>query len=360
MDYKKLLNYRFSFKDDIADTAKWPLFIAIITSAISLALIYFIFNVYGNYDVHAASNAKYEALLQEKQHLNHDLKLLLKDNQTYLSNLEAAPQSKSELANELTKLVADNKLKLVKLNTNDSAPNSKDATLVIEAEGSYAQVAHFTQAVNAKAASSEIEVLKVSKLKDKGLLHLTLGLKFSAPPHLNVSKISANNQAFKTSGRGGLFDGWQLINAGFVQVSPENQASESTFNNEASPKKDPFQAPDMPAAENKNSGDKKADAPKTSGFFLSGIMYSKKISLCVITLPTGESKVFTTGEKVNMRLSVLEIARDHVVIGARGQFASQNRAKRLKNKPIDPEQDSTFHTNPERQKTLHVGEEISL
>lgn len=360
MDYKKLLNYRFSFKDDIADTAKWPLLIAIITAAISLSLIYFIFNVYGNYDVHANSNAKYEALLQEKQHLNHDLKSLLKENQTYLSNLEAAPQSKSELANALTKLVADSKLKLVKLNTNDNTPNSKDATLVIEAEGSYAQVAHFTQSVSAKVASSEVEVLKVSKLKDKGLLHLTLGLKFATPPHLSVSKISANNQAFNPSGRGALFDGWQLIKTGFVQVTPESQVTEPPAYNEASPKKDPFQAPEMPAAENKNSGDKKAEKPKTSGFFLSGIMYSKKVSLCVITLPTGESKVFTTGDKVNMRLSILEIARDHVMIGARGQFASQIRGKRLKNKPIYPEQDASFYTNPERQKTLHLGEDISL
>jgi hypothetical protein len=360
MDYKKLLNYRFSFKDDIADTSKWPLLIAILTSAISLTLFYFIFNVYGNYDVHAAGNARYDALMQERQHLNHDLKSLLKDNQTYLSNLEAAPQTKSELANALTKLVADNKLKLVKLNTNDSAPNSKDATLVIEAEGSYAQVSSFTQAINAKVASSEVEVLKVYKLKDKGLLHLTLGLKFATPPHLKASKISANNQAFNSSGRSGLFDGWQLIKTGFVQVPPENQASEPPINNEATPKKDPFQAPEMPAAENKNGSDKKEVSAKTSGFFLSGIMYSKKVSLCVITLPTGESKVFTTGEKINTKLSIQAIARDYVVIGARGQFANQIRAKRQKNKASDTEQNSTFHTNPERQKTLHVGEEISL
>jgi len=237
MDYKKLLNYRFSFKDDIADSARWPLLIAIITSAISLTLLYFIVNVYGNYDIHAASNAKYDALLQERQHLNHDLKSLLKDNQTYLSNLEAAPQSKSELANSLTKLVADNKLKLVKLNTNDSTPNSKDATLVIEAEGSYAQVSNFTQSVNAIAASSEVEVLKVSKLKDKGLLHLTLGLKFATPPHLNVSKISANNQAFNKFSRENLFEGWHLIKTGFVQLPQESQAVEPPENVEANQKK---------------------------------------------------------------------------------------------------------------------------
>jgi len=37
-----------------------------------------------------------------------------------------------------------------------------------------------------------------------------------------------------------------------------------------------------------------------------------------------------------------------------------NYVQKTKNKPIDTEQESNFHSNPERQKTLHVGEDISL
>jgi acylphosphatase len=356
MDYKKLLNYNFSLKENFNSSAKWPLLIAIITSAICLVLTYFILNIYGNYDIHATGNAKYDALVQERQHLKSDLKLVLKDNHTYLSDLESSPKSKSELASSLTNLLSESKLKLIKLNTNDSAPNTKDATLVIEAEGTYEQVKHFTQAVNAKVASSEVEVLKISKLKDKGLLHLTLALKFNNPPHLKASSIDLNYQAFNEAPHGGMFEGWHMIKAGFVQVDPANQPNV----NDAITKKDPFQAPEIPSADTKNGADKKSENNKGSGFFLSGIMYSKKMSLCVITIPSGESKVFTAGDMVNPRLRIQAIDRDHIVLSSKVQGVSHTRSKKHRARQIEPKQENTFHINPDRQITFHLGEEILL
>ncbi|MCX7187019.1 MAG: hypothetical protein NTW57_07195 [Methylophilales bacterium] len=356
MDYKKILNYNFSLKENFNSTAKWPLLIAIITSAICLILTYFILNIYGNYDIHAAGNAKYDSLVQERQHLKNDMKLLLKDNQTYLSNLENSPKSKSELASSLTNLLSENRLKLIKLNTNDSTPNSKDETLVIEAEGSYEQILHFTQAVNAKVASSEVEVLKITKLKDKGLLHLTLALKFNNPPHLNASSINLNHQAFKEATRGGIFEGWHMIKAGFVQVDPANQPNV----NDPITKKDPFQAPETPPVDTKNGTDKKAENTNRSGFFLSGIMYSKKTSLCVITIPSGESKVFTTGDLVNQKLRIQEIGRDHIVLSSNIQGVGHIRSKKHRPRQIEPKQENTFQINPDRQITFHLGEEILL
>jgi Tfp pilus assembly protein PilO len=321
MNLNKLFSQNLLQKINLSEAAKLPLIVSILMIAASIYFLYSIFNVYQNLDIHAASKARYENLLNEKSLLKKNHALLFKSNAAYFYDLEHAPKTKSELASGIAKLIADNKLKLVKLSANEiGAVGNKNASLSIEADGSYEAIKHFTKGLHQLIAASEIQSLKLAKLKENGLLHATLNLKFSTPPQIkSFNDYYANSHDVTLVGQS-MFSGWKMMPVGFVQVDPNTNNSEATTQNEVSTKKDPFQPPQVPSeAKPPLSSDVKNQDQKSGAYYLSGIMSGKNTGLCVITLPSGLSKVFAVGDKVNAKMVVKKITASHIMVNSTRQ-----------------------------------------
>lgn len=107
----------------------------------------------------------------------------------------------------------------------------------------------------------------------------------------------------------------------FVQAD-NNPVAKVVETNETTIKKDPFQSPE-PIRTEINPATKTnvtSSEPRLVGYFLSGIIYSKHKRYCVVSLPTGESKVFKEGEKISPLLRVRKIIPGAVITNSKKSF----------------------------------------
>lgn len=324
MDFKKALH--FDIKEFIGEDAKLPLVVAALTALISLILLYLIFNVYGNYQIHASTNAQYQGLLLEKERLDHDLKSLYKKNQAEIGYLNQAPQSKSELAGVLTTVIAQSGLKLAKFNLNEQGHGAKDAALVIEADGAYKNVSIFTRSLGPALAASEVQSIKIAKLKDKGLLHVTLAIKFNKPPHLSAvpDGIGAAKVSIKDSHD--LYEGWKIIKTDF----PVSSSVDAPKPSEPTIKRDPFQPLQSTNLDSKAQSDAKP-AQENPSYLLAGILESKKGDMCVVNFASGGAKILMAHQKIDADLTIESIHKTFIV---------------------------TYSKKSRKRATVHVGEQI--
>jgi hypothetical protein len=323
MDLNKPISLSFSFEGlDIAN-AKLP-FLVSVSAVIGIFILGFLsFNAYGNYEVHNASKTQFEALSQQKITLQHQREKMLKEHADQIESLAKSPQSKSELAALLSGLLTKNGLKLSKLNSNDVAPGAggKDAAIELEADGQFQGIKSFLKEARVLVLASDVIHLKINKSKDARALHLSLAVKFTQAPKLSIPK---NNVAFIINGNPYLydtFDRWQMRRAGFVQA-PEAGSSEQTKETVTpttidAKRNDPFSSPPQPFTnkEGVNPIDpsmSQAPVKKANVMFLSGIIYSANGKFCIVVLPSGESKVFTEGEKVNAKITIGRISDESV------------------------------------------------
>ena len=324
MDLNKPLNLSFSLKGiDIAN-AKLPFAISLISVLGVLLFGYFSYGIYSNYEVHAVSKAQYETLIQQKLMLQEQRNKVFKQHADLIDELVKSPSSKSELAAVLSSLVAKNGMKIGKLASNDSGSPSvaKDAAIELEADGSFSSIRSFLAQARAFVLASDVIYLKISKSKDARLLHLSFAVKYTQPPKLEVPKQKV---AFMIKGQQyfyDTFDRWKMRQTGFVQA-PEVPAVEKPTE-VASPlpvgdlkRNDPFQAPPQPFV-NKD-GQIQADPAgvqpthkKNNVMYLSGIIYSPNKKFCIVVFPSGESKVFAEGEKINGKITVNRISDEGV------------------------------------------------
>lgn len=323
MDLNKPINLSFSFKGlDIAN-AKLPFIISLIASLGIFILGFLSFNAYGNYEVHNASKTQFEELSQQKLTLQHQREKLFKEHTEQIESLAKSPQSKSELAALLSSLVAKNGLKLSKLNSNDTSAGGggKDGAIELEADGQFQGIKSFLKQARAVVLASDVIHLKINKSKDARALHFSLAVKFTPPPKLNIPK---NNVAFIINGAPyfyDTFDRWQMRRTGFVQA-PESGLSEQAKETVAptaidAKRNDPFSSPPQPFInkEGVNPIDpsmSQAPVKKANVMFLSGIIYSANDKFCIVVLPSGESKVFTEGEKINPKITIGRISDESV------------------------------------------------
>jgi hypothetical protein len=109
--------------------------------------------------------------------------------------------------------------------------------------------------------------------------------------------------------------------AGFVESDPFAEPSGSPSAGEetaVAPSeealRDPFAAPQVrKAAKRKNSGGDVSDEEEDQ-YYLSGVLVSDEMSLCIIITPDGESKIYAPGDKISNKVMLTNIAFDSIQI----------------------------------------------
>ena len=109
--------------------------------------------------------------------------------------------------------------------------------------------------------------------------------------------------------------------AGFVESDPFAEPSGSPSvaeETEVAPSeealRDPFAAPQVrKAAKRKSSGGDVSDEEEDQ-YYLSGVLVSDEMSLCIIITPDGESKIYAPGDKISNKVMLTNIAFDSIQI----------------------------------------------
>ena len=115
-----------------------------------------------------------------------------------------------------------------------------------------------------------------------------------------------NTKVYKTDE-----EGFKL--AGFVQnPTDNNQKSENQAPSEPESLRDPFSSPGQVGAPkvNKSSSGEGSE----NSYYLSGIMTSESLELCVIITPLGESKIYHVGEKLKDKIMITGISDNAILI----------------------------------------------
>jgi len=319
MDLKKILSFKFSLDGSGLEDSKLTLSLTILAALTSIYLIYMMVNIYESYDSYQTTEQQLHQIEQDKKALESNFKSLVKNNNQYFLDLKSSPKTRSELASALSAAISENNLKLIRLNSNDGNLVNKDALVEIEAAGSYANIDRFTRGVNKFIGATELEGLKLNKVKEDGSLHVALSLKFSRPLNLNLPVIKPEKKTISQFESGNDGD-WKIIKAAFVPA--DTKPAQAVETNEPMMKKDPFQSPEPIRTEMNATGkaDGKLVEPRLVGYFLSGIIYSKNKRYCVVSLPTGESKVFKEGEKISPLLRIRKIIPGYVITNSKKSF----------------------------------------
>lgn len=318
MDLKKPLNLdlKLSFDKDIFSGEKTPLIVIGSGAILSILLVFLIIGQYGNFGKFTDAQNRHQQLINNKATLEKNIKLLISKSPDYFNNLASAPKNKAELTDLLTKLIAKNNLKLIKLNANEgNAGDPKNNTIEVEIDGAYGNIARFTESMNTMIISSEILSFKINK-KEGAALHLSMALKFVEPPIKNQIKqasiLKFNAFDFYEA------EGWSLMKAGFVQAPSQPQVTEenASLNNKnvvnKSSSRDPFD-PSGTAVSESNTSNSNSTGSK-SGYYLSGILYSENSKYCIVSVPGGRTKIFTEGENLSPHLKIISIEDDHVIV----------------------------------------------
>ena len=322
MDLKKpinlssLLNLKSLFKESSLAHSKLSLTILIFSTVFGITFLYLSFDRHKNQNIFHWIKNHYEQTTLEKNTLENKYKKIAKDNASYFSDILASPKSKMELSNALTQLIASSNLKLVKMNLNSPDP-SKGDMIEIETDGSYLNIMKFSEECKKIIATSELQSYKLIKAKEGTIIRLNLAIKFNPPPPSeNLPKPQKNEPPQssidkKVNNYLNNFTSGSFIKTGFVPVKPNTPIINFELNEANTPEnkiiKDPF-VPSTPQKANV------VNTPSGGGYFLSGILYSKEGRFCVLTLPTGESKVIAEGEKIGTLFKISIVSRDYIVI----------------------------------------------
>jgi hypothetical protein len=320
VNLSSLLNIKALLKGSSLEHSKVSLTILIVSSFIGATFIYLGINRYKNEAIFEAAKIHYEQTVSEKNLLDAKFKKLAKDNVEYFGDVVSSPKSKMELSSALTQLIAASNLKLAKMNLNSADP-SKGEIIEIEIDGTYLNILQFSENCKKIIASSELQSYKLTKTKEGAMIHVAMSIKFNAPPAADSLPLPPNNISSppkpeqKVNYRSNNYLESGFMKVGFVPAKPDNVAPESARNENVMPEKkvikDPFQAPSV------TSNPQKSNSPSASntggGYFLSGILYSKEGRFCILTLPSGESKVLPEGEKIGTQFKVISIDRNYII-----------------------------------------------
>lgn len=330
MPLNKSINLKLSLNKELFSGQKIPMIIIGMGFIVSIVLIYLVSNQYDNFERFSDAQMRHQKLISDTSSLEKNIKSLASQNSDYFNSLALAPKNKPELISALTKLIADNNLKLIKLNTNENnTADKKNNAIELSIDGTYEKIVKFTGAMNSIIISSEILNFKMTK-KEGSLLHLDMNLKFIEPPLKNQKK-QAYDDSYHRDFKVFEAEGWSLIKAGFVQTNPaEPQNNQAPQVNPAIPQQikqdesiganktslhDPFD-PAGATVSKGNEATKKENSVR-SGYYLSGILYSDNAKFCLISTPGGRTKIFAEGENVSTLIKIISIESDHIIVSSK-------------------------------------------
>ena len=331
MPLNKSINLKLSLNKEIFSGQKIPMIVIGMGFIVSIVLIYLVSNQYDNFERFSEAQMRHQKLISDTSSLEKNIKSLARQNSDYFNSLALAPKNKPELISALTKLIADNNLKLIKLNTNENnTADKKNNTIELSIDGTYEKIVKFTGAMNSIIISSEIINFKITK-KEGLLLHLDINLKFVEPPLKNQNK-QAYNDGYHNAFKIHEAEGWSLIKAGFVQANPaEPQNNQAPQVNQAIPQQikqdesigtnkttlhDPFDPAGATVSKDNNTATKKENGVR-SGYYLSGILYSDNAKLCLVSMPGGRTKIFAENENISKLIKIIAIESDHIIVSSK-------------------------------------------
>ena len=303
------------------------LLIAVVSTLLIIFLGMQCYAIYGNYELYETKNADFLEISNQMKVTDKKLSKLVNGEAKYFSQLSLGPVNKSEMVDLLSNMADSSDLIVKKLVSNEGGQNKeKDGLVEMEFDGRYTSIQEFLVKIKPVLAASNVQVLKLEKTKESQYVHMTMNVKFAAPPTLKKVKASV---AFNLKGADFYYDSfanWQLRQTGFVQV-PGSSSEQQDKNpqekgavgvkpiDETSNQKrvDPFLPSPKSNQLDSASGSKKSTEAEGS-MFLSGILYAKHKSICIVTLPSGESKVFEVGESLDGKRRITAIKTNAVTI----------------------------------------------
>ena len=132
------------------------------------------------------------------------------------------------------------------------------------------------------------------------------------PPLQSANSKVLNSQAIikRATNKEAKFNKANLMNVGFVEVVP---TKEGKADEEGGTDRDPFEPPEVKKAAKRKSSGMTSEAEEEQ-FYLSGIMISEEMNLCIIQTPEGEFKIYGEGEKVSNNVVLTGIRFDSIEI----------------------------------------------
>lgn len=329
MDLNKPINFDLKLNKEFLQENLVQLSFGLFGITLSAVFAYLTYEQYERFGAYEENKSQIAQLQQAK--LDLDTKITEQKNKfgLELRSLQTAPNSKTQLQSFITAQAEKYKIKVVKLLAAEPAEKGKPETIEIEFQGDYSRMRSFLGEVNSIIGASQVDKLKLTPANKSNEVIATLLIIYKdAPPSLiqpNATPAQSRWRDYQFE----RFEDWIVLRAQFVPKDQKSVASRSLPNGaenssqgSSEETRNPFEAPaKTPTAGNgavnqTDSGISNQTEKSLSAYYLSGIVFSAGKKICVVTLPAGETKLFTEGQTISNRIKVLKIEKSKVILEA--------------------------------------------
>ena len=314
LDVKDIFNkvnfkFIFSNKSYIYVAASFTLF---------FILSYLIYGLYVNQDAYESQKERFNLASNKANNAQKEIETINSKNKKYIKQLFKASKTKSELSSKITKLIGNYGLEIknMDLKTNQNGV-STNPQMTFEVKGKFLNITRFNSELNNLLAATQINELKISKVRESNLLLLKVDINFSPPP---VNPLSSNDK-LET-----IFNNKTFLTDSYTWSDlPRFNRSINSFKkvgfvdaetDSSSELRDPFAEPNNKPKAIKKSNDNYDELDES--YFLSGTLISDKKQFCIIISPEGDSKYYVEGDfiiKNNKKITINKILADQIFVG---------------------------------------------
>ena len=281
-------------------------------------LSYLMYGLYMNQDAYESQKQRFTIASNKANNTQNKIESINRKNRAYINQLSKASKTKSELSSKITKLIGNYGLEIknMDLKTNQNGVSSSPK-MTFEVKGKFLNIIRFNSELNNLLAATQINELKLSKVRESNLLLLKVDINFSAPPVNPLSSSLKLETIFKNK----TF----LSNSYIWSDIPRGNRNSNNFKkvgfvdaetDPSSELRDPFAEPNNTPKAVKKSSDNYDELDET--YFLSGTLVSDKKQFCIIISPEGDSKYYVEGDfiiKNNKKIVINKILANQIFVG---------------------------------------------
>jgi len=314
LDVKDIFN-KVNFKSIFSNKS----YIYVATSfTLFFILSYLIYGLYVNQDAYESQKERFNLASNKANNAQKEIESINSKNKKYIKQLFKASKTKSELSSKITKLIGNYGLEIknMDLKTNQNGV-STNPQMTFEVKGKFLNITRFNSELNNLLAATQINELKISKVRESNLLLLKVDINFSPPP---VNPLSSNDK-LET-----IFNNKTFLTDSYTWSDlPRFNRSINSFKkvgfvdaetDSSSELRDPFAEPNNKPKAIKKSNDNYDELDES--YFLSGTLISDKKQFCIIISPEGDSKYYVEGDfiiKNNKKITINKILTDQIFVG---------------------------------------------
>jgi len=314
LDVKDIFN-KVNFKSIFSNKS----YIYVATSfTLFFILSYLIYGLYVNQDAYESQKERFNLASNKANNAQKEIESINSKNKKYIKQLFKASKTKSELSSKITKLIGNYGLEIknMDLKTNQNGV-STNPQMTFEVKGKFLNITRFNSELNNLLAATQINELKISKVRESNLLLLKVDINFSPPP---VNPLSSNDK-LET-----IFNNKTFLTDSYTWSDlPRFNRSINSFKkvgfvdaetDSSSELRDPFAEPNNKPKAIKKSNDNYDELDES--YFLSGTLISDKKQFCIIISPEGDSKYYVEGDfiiKNNKKITINKILADQIFVG---------------------------------------------